>query len=175
MENSSLVIRMNSNNNNKQSSKKHRLDWLSLKRFAHCVKLAITSINNSTTQSNTIIQWLYTISWLNIFYVVALFAFCIAEVYVGNGVMKQKTSFTKVIVDACLNGFNSQIRNFFVVMISIAFWLLLANSIMTIRMFLIEGISIAWRKNLTYHLQNRYLSGNTSYNMIVLDKRVDNP
>ena len=121
-------------------------------------------------------KYLSKVAWVNVCYVIFLFVFCLVEIYVGNAVMTAKSKFTQVIVDACLSGLNPQISKRFLLVFSITvIWILIANCMKTMRMFTTEGLIVSWRKNLTYHLQNRYLSQNNYYKLVNLDKRVDNP
>jgi len=122
-----------------------------------------------------VMSWLSCVSWFNLLCVVLLFCFCLAEVYVGNEVMKAASKFTSAIVDGCLNQSREATRKFILVMLLTVAWILGVNALKTVRMLINDALLVGWRKNLTLHLQSRYLNKDSFYQMLLLDKRVDNP
>ncbi len=115
------------------------------------------------------------ISWINLITVFLLFAFCLIEVYVGNEMMKSASKFTSAIVDGCLNPSRDNRKNFFAVMAATLAWILGMNALKTVRMVINDALIVGWRTNLTLNLQGRYLRNETFYQLLLLDKRVDNP
>lgn len=53
-------------------------------------------------------------------------------------------------------------------------WILLASLVKTLQKFFEESMENVWRKNLTQNFQSRYFKNNLFYNMLLIDKSVDN-
>ncbi|KAG2392541.1 hypothetical protein C9374_011266 [Naegleria lovaniensis] len=130
--------------------------------------------SESENGKQTIAKFWNNLSIFNWLLVMLFLVVCVGEILLGNEVGKIPGAFYKVIIDASSTKFSDS-GPFVKVMLISLLWICGITLVKTFRQFVLDCVRLFWRRNLTFHLQRRYFEYRNYYNMIVLDKRVDNP
>lgn len=147
------------------------------KRIVHqrwwCFKRKTSPLNSEMEKGKFVTFW-NNFSIFNWMLVMLFLLVCVGEILLGNEIGKIPGAFYKVIIDASSTKFSDS-GPFVKVMLISLLWICGMTIVKTFRQFVLDCVRLFWRRNLTFHLQRRYFEFRNYYNMIVLDKRVDNP
>jgi ABC-type uncharacterized transport system fused permease/ATPase subunit len=133
----------------------------------------IKKINKTDKKKNILLISNFILIFIfNFFLIFILVIVCTIELLIGFKFGECLTEFSKLFIETYKNlNIKPFIKNF----LYSSLWIIIIEIIITIRQFLIEIISIIWRKKLTENLQNIYFKEEVYYVINVLDNRIDNP
>lgn len=111
-------------------------------------------------------------SW-QFFSIILLLASCIGELLIYYKVGRIPGELSGALVET-LHDPKVGAKPYVTILLFAIIWISIATIIKTFRVFTEESLVNSWRDKLTTNFQNRYLKNNIYYNMLLLDKTIDN-